>query len=43
MYLGRKKEHSFKNLLFSEHADFTNMAAMPQQIISDNELVNFPY
>jgi len=30
-------------LLFSEPADFTNMAAMPQQIISDNELVNFPY
>lgn len=41
MCLG-KIEHSFKNLyFFLEPADFTNMAAMPQQIISNNELVNF--
>lgn len=41
---GRKRKNSFKNLHFPplpELADFTNMAAMPQQIISNNELVNF--
>lgn len=44
MDLGRgEKEHSLKTCFFSpEPADFTNMAAMPQQIRSDNELVNFP-
>lgn len=37
-----EEEHSLKTCFFSEPADFTNMAAMPQQIRSDNELVNFP-